>query len=194
MPRGIEFDYEKAIDRATRLFWKKGYSNTSTRELQKVMRIGYGSFYNTVKSKKKLYLECLKHYLDTVVRKRGNALFSEPSVKLGVRALFSTILDELDDPKSPRLCLVASSVSSDVLEISELRRFISSQIAGFEDSFVEWLKSAQAAGELPKQFEPNVVVQIIGIYIHGLFRTALIAYDRKQFERQIDVFLTGLGL
>jgi TetR/AcrR family transcriptional repressor of nem operon len=194
MARGIGFDYEKAIDRATRLFWKKGYSNTSTRELQKVMGIGYGSFYNTVKSKQNLYLECLKHYLDTVGRKRGTALFSEPSIKLGVRALFRTILDELDDPKSPRLCLMAGSVSCDVLEIGALRRFIFSQTAAFEDTFVERLKSAQAAGELTKQFEPKVVVQIISIYIHGLFRAALIAYDRKESERQTEVFLKGLGL
>ena len=54
MGRGIEFDYDKAIARATRLFWKTGYSNTSLRDLLKVMNIGEGSFYNTVKSKKNL--------------------------------------------------------------------------------------------------------------------------------------------
>src|SRR3569832_843828 len=111
MAREIEFDYDEAIDRATGHLWKKGYANTSTRELQKVMGIGYGSLYNTVKSKQNLYLECLKRYVDTVGRARGNALFSEPSIKRGVRALFKTILDELDDPESPRLCLLAGSVS-----------------------------------------------------------------------------------
>src|SRR5216684_3939461 len=124
MSRGIEFDYEKAIDRATRLFWKKGYSNTSTRELQKVMRIGYGSFYNTVKSKKKLYLECLKHYRATVVRQRETALFSQPSAKLGVRAFFKIVLDQMDDPKRPGLCLMAGSMSRDVLDEKELREYL----------------------------------------------------------------------
>jgi len=47
---------------------------------------------------------------------------------------------------------------------------------------------------LPKELDPKVVVPILGIYIHGLFRSALIAYDRKRFERQIEVPLKGLGL
>ncbi len=33
MPRGITFDYEKAIASATQLFRKHGYSNTSLRAL-----------------------------------------------------------------------------------------------------------------------------------------------------------------
>ena len=78
MPRTIEFDRAQAIARATQLFWKKGYTNTSVRDLLKAMRIGEGSFYNTVKSKKKLYLECLKHYNDTVSRRRLEALTSKP--------------------------------------------------------------------------------------------------------------------
>jgi len=124
MGRGIEFDYDKAIDRATRVFWKTGYSNTSLRDLLKAMKIGEGSFYNTVKSKKNLYLECLKHYRATVVSQRETALFSQPSAKLGVRAFFKIVLDQMDDPKRPGLCLMAGSMSRDVLDEKELREYL----------------------------------------------------------------------
>ncbi|HEV2698253.1 MAG TPA: TetR/AcrR family transcriptional regulator, partial [Terriglobales bacterium] len=85
MPRALEFDYDKAIDKATRVFWKKGYSGASLRDLLKAMGIGEGSFYNTLKSKKQLYLECLKHYNGTVGRRRAEALFSPSTAKEGVR-------------------------------------------------------------------------------------------------------------
>ena len=97
MARALEFDYDKAIDKATRVFWKKGYSGTSLRDLLKAMGIGEGSFYNTLKSKKQLYLECLKRYNDTVGRRRGEALFSPSSAKevfadfLGACSTISTI-------------------------------------------------------------------------------------------------------
>src|SRR5260370_6814930 len=101
MGRGIEFDYDKAIARATRLFWKTGHSNTSLRELLKVMNIGEGSFYNTVKSKTNLYLECLKHYRPTVMTRRDTAFFSQPPAKLLYPTLFQTPLSQLHHPTPP---------------------------------------------------------------------------------------------
>ena len=62
MARTLEFDYPKALEKATRLFWKLGYAGTSLRPLLKAMGIGEGSFYNKLKSMDPAYLECLKHY------------------------------------------------------------------------------------------------------------------------------------
>jgi TetR/AcrR family transcriptional repressor of nem operon len=192
--RALEFDYDKAIAKATRIFWKKGYSGTSLRDLLKGMGIGEGSFYNTLKSKKQLYVECLKHYNDTVGRRRFTALFSPASAKEGVRGLFRTVLDDLDDPRTPRVCLIARSVSSDVLSESDLGKLVQSDMAALFGAFSERLKSAKDTGELPPDFEPEVVAQIIGTYFQGLFRTALLCHDRPQLERQVDLFLTSIGL
>ena len=194
MARALEFDYDKAIAKATRIFWKKGYSGTSLRDLLKGMGIGEGSFYNTLKSKKQLYVECLKHYNDTVGRRRFTALFSPASAKEGVRGLFRTVLDDLDDPRTPRVCLIARSVSSDVLSESDLGKLVQSDMAALFGAFSERLKSAKDTGELPPDFEPEVVAQIIGTYFQGLFRTALLCHDRPQLERQVDLFLTSIGL
>ena len=90
MARALGFDYNDALDKATQLFWETGYSGASLRELLKVMGIGEGSFYNVFKSKKQLYLHCLKHYKDTIGRKRNTALLSAPTAKQGVRALFQS--------------------------------------------------------------------------------------------------------
>src|SRR5258707_10042039 len=151
MGRGIEFDYDKAIARATRLFWKSGYSNTSLRDLLKVMNIGEGSFYNTVKSKKNLYLECLKHYGATVMSQRETALFSQTSAKLGVRALFKTVLDQMDDPKRPGLCLMAGSIFRGGLYGKKNREYIFGEGVGSGGRLFELLRSRQGARELPQQ-------------------------------------------
>jgi TetR/AcrR family transcriptional repressor of nem operon len=194
MARTLEFDYDEAIDKATRIFWKKGYSETSLRDLLKAMGIGEGSFYNTLKSKKQLYLECLKHYNDTVVRRRATVLFSPASTKEGVRGLFKTVLDDLDDPKTPRVCLIARSVSSDVFAENDLKKSVQADMAVFVSALVERLSSAKQAGEFPAAFDPDVVAQVIATYLQGLYRTALLCYDRAQLERQVDLFLTSLGL
>jgi TetR/AcrR family transcriptional repressor of nem operon len=194
MARALGFDYDKAIAKATRVFWKNGYSGTSLRDLLKAIGIGEGSFYNTLKSKKRLYLECLKHYNGTVGRRRAEALLSPSSAKEGVRGLFRTVLDDLDDPRNPRDCLLARSVSSDVLAERDLQKFVQRDIAAFVGALSDRLKSAKETSELPPQFEAEVVAHVIATYVQGLIRTALLSYDRPQLEREVDQFLTGLGL
>src|SRR5258708_3536395 len=166
MGRGIEFDYDKAIARATRLFWKTGYSNTSLRDLLKVMNIGEGSFYNTVKSKKNLYLECLKHYRATVMSQRETALFSQRSAKLGVRALFKTVLDQMDDPKRPGLCLMAGSMSREEVFEKEIRDYIVGEGVASGGPFLALLRCGPGSGELPNEFETAVGAAIIGRSVH----------------------------
>jgi TetR/AcrR family transcriptional repressor of nem operon len=195
MARTLEFDYTNALDKATRVFWKTGYAGTSLRDLLRSMSIGEGSFYNTLKSKKHAYLESLKHYNATVGRQRGEAFFSAPTAKLGVRALFKAVLDCLDDPKAPsRLCLMAGSITREVLAESDLRKYVQQQMSMLAEGMTARLTTDQEGGLLPPDFDPRIVVPIIITYLQGIFRMALVSYDRPQFERQIDVFLTGLGL
>jgi TetR/AcrR family transcriptional repressor of nem operon len=159
------------------------------------MGIGEGSFYNTLKSKKNAYLECLKHYNATVNRKRGEALFTAPTAAAGVRALFRTVLDCLDDPETPsRVCLMAGSVTPEVLAEPDLREYVEQQMSMVAEIMTARLAADKEAGLLPAAVEPRMVVPVIVTYLQGLWRMALISYDRPRFEQQIDLFLTSMGL
>src|SRR5579871_4010981 len=137
MARKLEFDYNQALECATKLFWAKGYSSTSLRDLLERMEIGEGSFYNIFKSKKNLYLECLKHYNESVTRRRLAILDSEKSVKKAIRKFFHLLLDELDDPETPRICLMAGSLSTDVLEIPSIQSYVIEEMNLFEKYLFE---------------------------------------------------------
>jgi TetR/AcrR family transcriptional regulator, transcriptional repressor for nem operon len=194
MPAKIEFDYDRAVDRATQLFWKRGYRNASLRDLLKVMGIGEGSFYNSFGSKRRLYLECLKHYNDTVSRRRLAALLTPPSVKDGVRAFFKTVLDELDNPKTPAVCLLAQSLSSDVLAETGLGRVVLHDMQAFSGAFREQLETAKKTSELPADFDSALAAQVITTFLMGLFRVIRNLQSRAELEKQIEALLRGLGL
>ncbi len=195
MARTITFDYDHAVERATRLFWRDGYAGTSLRDLLKVMGIGEGSFYNTLGSKKRLYLECLTHYEATEGRKRGVALMSAPTAGSGIRALFASFLDCLDDPATPsRLCMMAAMMSDEVLADPDLRERVEQGVAALNACLVERLTHDRTAGLLPPTLDTEVVASVVITYAQGLWRTALVTYDRPRFERQIDGLLTALGL
>jgi TetR/AcrR family transcriptional regulator, transcriptional repressor for nem operon len=195
MARTLEFDYTNALERAMRLFWKTGYASTSLRDLLKGMGIGEGSFYNTLKSKKHAYLECLKHYNATVSVKRGQAFFAAPTAALGVRALFGAVLDCLDDPRSPsKVCLMAGSLTHEVMKEADLRTYVEGQLATLAKRMTERFLADKESGLLSALFDPQLVVPVIVTYLQGLWRMALISNDRPSFEKQIDLFLAGLGL
>ena len=195
MARTVEFDYDRALERATDLFWETGYAGTPLRDLLRGMGIGEGSFYNTLKSKKNAFLECLKHYNATINHRRREALLGAPTAALGVRALFKAVLDCLDDPDTPsRMCLMASSVTREVLAEPELREYVQQHVSMFTERMATRMAADKDAGLLPIAFEPQFVAQIIVTYLQGLWRMALVSYDRPRFEKQIEIFLSGLGL
>jgi len=195
MARALEFDYEASVDQATRLFWRSGYAGTSLRDLLKGMGIGESSFYNTHKSKKHAYLECLKHYNETVNGKRAEAFFTAPTAALGIRALFKTVLDCLDDPNTPSLvCLMAGSLTHEVLDEPELRQYVEGRMTLLADAMIARMSADKQAGLLAEKFDTHLVVPVIITYLQGIWRMALVSYERSRFEGQIDVFLTGLGL
>jgi TetR/AcrR family transcriptional regulator, transcriptional repressor for nem operon len=195
MARSIEFDYDQALERATRLFWRDGYAGTSLRDLLKVIGIGEGSFYNTLKSKKRLYIECLKRYSETEGQKRRLALMSAPTASEGIRGLFGVVLDCLDDPKTPsRLCLMAGMVTEDVLADPDLKRIVQDGTRALSKRIAARLASDKKQGKLQSDFNPQIIATVITTYLQGLWRMALLSYHRPEFERQINVFLSGLGL
>jgi TetR/AcrR family transcriptional repressor of nem operon len=189
-----QFDYDGAVDRATRLFWAKGYSNTSLRGLLRVMKIGEGSFYNSFKSKQQLYLICLKHYHEQVTRRRWQVFAAEPSVRQAVRRFFAAVLDDLDDPKVPNVCLMAASLSSDVLSSRDLRNHVLAEMRTLQDVLVKRLEAATATGDLPRDFNAVIAAEIIVTYLQGFYRVIRVLHDRADMERQIETLLSGLRL
>jgi TetR/AcrR family transcriptional repressor of nem operon len=195
MARNREFDYAASLERATDAFWGGGYAGTPLRDLLSQMGIGEGSFYNTLKSKKNAFLECLKYYNATVNRRRGELLMAAPTAALGVRALFRSVLDCLDDPKTPsRICLMAGSITPEVLVDADLRKYVEQQLSLFAEIVAARIMADKEAGLLPATLNASLVVPIVATYLQGLWRMALVSYDRPQFEQQIEAFLTGLGL
>ena len=59
MPRPIEFDRSKAVNRALVLFWQKGYQATSLSDLLETTNISRSSFYAAFTDKRIFYIECL---------------------------------------------------------------------------------------------------------------------------------------
>jgi len=195
MARKIAFDYDEALDAALALFWQRGYAQAGLRDLLKVMRIGEGSFYNSHKSKKQLYLACIERYERQIVARRMDALANAPTALEGIQAFFAVVLDCLDDPATPsRLCMLAAMEAPDVLDDPDLRKRTERSLAELQSAMAGRLREDKEKGLLQPSLDPTMVASIIVIFLQGLWRVAMVSYDRANIEQQLGVLLHGVGV
>ncbi|WP_373452803.1 TetR family transcriptional regulator C-terminal domain-containing protein, partial [Caballeronia sordidicola] len=99
------------------------------------------------------------------------------------------------DPQTPsRLCMFAAMTSEEVLAEPDLRERVEQGMKHFDARVAQRLREDQDKGILDAALDPRVVAQVITTYLQGVWRMAVVDYNRPRFERQIDAFLSGLGL
>lgn len=195
MGRAISFDLDRAMDAAMRQFWKSGYAATSLQDLLSATGLGAGSFYNTLKSKKQLFLETLRRYGDVEVAKRLDALTSETTTGAGLRAMYRLAFDALDNPETPsRLCLIAGMVTPDVLGDPDMRVIVEDAQERFKELLAGLIVRDQENGTLPATMNAQIIAGIVSTYGQGMSRVGLVSYDRNRMEQEIETFLTAIGL
>lgn len=67
MARPREFETDRALEKAMRVFWSKGYEATSLPDLLDAMEISRGSFYKAFHDKRSVYFATLERYDQTRV-------------------------------------------------------------------------------------------------------------------------------
>ena len=88
MARNVEFDEARAIQKAMEVFWKKGYSGASMRDLTDAMQISASSIYNTIGDKHQLFVRCISDYIHV---RMDEALKHSAKIKSPLKAIVALI-------------------------------------------------------------------------------------------------------
>ncbi len=88
MARNLEFNEEEATKKAMEVFWKKGYSGTSIRDLSEAMNVHVSSIYNTMGDKHQLFVKCIRNYTQNRMQ---DALKHAAKIKSPLEAIISFI-------------------------------------------------------------------------------------------------------
>jgi len=149
MSRGPDkqFDPHEALEKAMQLFWAKGYAATGMAELQELMGIGRKSLYDTFGNKRQLFIKCLQHYSDSVVRKIFSELDRQGSPLANVRRVMRALQEQHSLPES-KGCLLGVSMAQCRSSDAELSDILRQHMLGVENAFYKAFKRAQDAGEL----------------------------------------------
>ena len=140
MPRQKTYDETEVLNRAMQVFWKKGYTNTSARDLQREMKINLFSIYSTFQNKEQLFLESLKAYKKLNKEKLLAPLKNGSSLS-DIKNYFFRFLEFTKEDESYRGCLLINSTQDIGVEMTEEIRNL---IQGFSKEIIGIFKSILA--------------------------------------------------
>lgn len=185
------FDVNQALDRALKVFWRKGYEGSSLAELTKAMGINRPSLYAAFGDKEGLFRKVLDRYPEGPAVYLREAL-SQPTARSVVEHLLHGAADALTDPRNPRGCLYVQGALACGKEADSIRRELISRRAAGETEIYKRLKRAKAEGDLPRDSNPADLARFIATLLQGMAVQAAGGATRAQLERVIQTALRAL--
>lgn len=157
--RPRNFDREKALIAAMRLFWQKGYTATSMADLYQAMGINSPSLYAAYGSKEDLYHEVINYYVQQMAPRIWSVLESTDSAYAGVAGWLNCSAELLTSQDFPSGCMVTlSTVASEGNE--KLGACVMRCRLEGQQKLAERLKRAVAEGELPEETDTGALAQM----------------------------------
>jgi TetR/AcrR family transcriptional repressor of nem operon len=183
MARPKEFDEEKALRKAIRLFSQQGFAATSTDELMRVMDVGRQSMYDTFGDKRALFLKALElyvtesvHAITAELEKRGPALF-------GVRNALVTFA-ERNDLSSAQGCMGLNAISEFGRRDADVTRITRNAARVQRKALMRVLTRAKKQGELSSDADLDNLADFFESTLAGI-RMAAKAGKSRQALRNI---------
>ena len=171
MARPKAFDPIEILDKAMRLFWRRGYEATSIQGLVDHLGINRQSLYDTYGDKIALFLRAIERYTETIIRP-GLAALEAPGSPLGnVRKLIAIWAGQATNPDLPG-CLITNTITEMSTRDGELSDLTHAAIALIEHRLYRALERAVEQGELHVSTDTQALARFLtgmaqGIHVMG---------------------------
>lgn len=186
--RPREFNVDKALDRALRVFWRKGYEGASLPDLTKAMGINRPSLYAAFGNKEALFKKTIDRYLEGPAGYVRAALEQPTARRVAEHALRGTI-DLVTDSRNPRGCFIVQAA----LACGDTADCVRRELAKRRDALVTALRKrferAVAEGDLTSDCDPADLARYVATVMHGMSVQAASGAQRGELEQVAKIAL-----
>jgi AcrR family transcriptional regulator len=180
--RPREFNVDRALDRALKVFWRKGYEGATLPDLTKAMRINRPSLYAAFGSKEELFRKALDRYAEGPAGYIREAL-NEPTARAVVERLLRGTVEVVTDRRNPRGCLMVQGALACGEAADSIRKeLVSRRLAG-EAAIRKRFERAITEGDLPADANTADLARYIMTVIHGIAVQAAGGASRAELRR-----------
>ena len=186
MVKKAKFDRQEVINKATNLFWKKGFHATSMRNLQDEIDMRPASIYATFGSKEGLFKEVLRNYTDIGLATIKQCQNDHDSLLGSLKALVKSQVITTQDNAANTVCMLVKTVNELTEESQELVDITKAHLTEFLTAFVLILEKAKALGELDESKDVQEIANYVQIQMTGLRTHAKIMDDKNKLDEMIN--------
>ena len=177
-PRGRprNFDEGDALEKATQIFWSKGYDGVTIDDLVAGMGVGRPSLYSIFGSKRTIFLRALQTYAERKGALAAKALLAPQSLRDSLASFLRYAVASATEEGSARGCLLMCIAPLvDDAEVRQLLRDASDgALALVERRFCDGI----SAGEIPPDFPAAVRASQVLDLVRGLTMRAQMGTSR----------------
>ena len=185
-PRGRprSFDEREALEKATQVFWSKGYDGVTIDDLVAGMGVGRPSLYAVFGDKRTLFLRVLKDYAEKKGALAAKALLSPSTLRDSLAAFLRHAVETATEKGCARGCLLGCVAP--LVDDPEVRQFLQDAAAAAAALVEGRFRDAIIAGEIPSDFPVAVRASQVLDFARGLAMRARIGAPRKTLLRDAE--------
>jgi AcrR family transcriptional regulator len=185
MATATKYDRKEVIQKATDLFWEKGYHATSMRNLQEAIDLRPGSIYAGFGSKEGLFQESLRHYAheSLLLLKSFSENYESPLEAL--KAFVTSIVSIKETQTPSNMCMLVKTISELTEDNADLLAEAQKLLGSLEIAFADLFSLAQARGELNKSKDPKRLASLLQMQVMGL-RAYIRSNQKANIEELIE--------
>jgi len=189
--RPRSFDELEALEKATQVFWSKGYDGVTIDDLVAGMGVGRPSLYRVFGDKRTIFLQVLRAYAEKKGARAAEALLSPQALRASLSSFLRHAVESATEEDSPVGCLL--ECVAPLVDDAEVRQFLQKSSAGATAMVERRFRDGIRAGDVPPDFPVAARASQIIDLSKGLTMRAQIGTPRRRLlkdaEEAVDLVL-----
>jgi AcrR family transcriptional regulator len=185
-PRGRprSFDELEAVEKATQVFWSKGYDGVTIDDLVAGMGVGRPSLYAVFGDKRTLFLRVLRAYAEKKGARAAKALLAPQHLRDSLLSFLRYAVESATEEGSAVGCLIVCIAP--LVDDAEVQQFLQHAMAGGVALVERRFRDGLSAGELPDDFPVAARARQLTDLVRGLTVRARMGTPRRTLLRDAE--------
>ncbi len=189
MNRPRQYDHEEVVEKATGLFWERGFEATSMNDLVARTGLHKNSMYSEFGNKERLFLLCIDEYVNKSTKVLSDILTKKPLGLNNIEEFFNNRVDYVATEDCKGCFLINSLVEKEVLS-EKININVESYFSKFTALLYNCLKFAQENNKISADIDCKDLASYLVYLNAGLLIAGKKETSKKKLRKIADMGLS----